>query len=265
MANVVIIQKLQTETTGTGLSTTRKKTADGEDELLVFPLLEDVTFDYSSEIGSMLDNIPGLSTITNIMSMINSFTALGGSTSSGNLSMEQLMDGPRWKKTNPVKFPVKILLYTKTDVYKDVWLQAKEFIEMSILKKVKESGGNSYYITPGLNLNDLDAANNSAKKDVKGLKGNYISIEIPGMVYLPMAFIEKVTPVFSKEVCKSNNPKFGATGKNFPIWCELELSVTGVYPATSEFLDMVADDSERPAGLQKPASGKATATAKVGK
>lgn len=269
MANIVIIQKLNSEVTktktGSAISTTKQK--DGE---YVYPLLEDVTFDYSSEIGSMLDNIPGFSTITNIMSMMNSFAATGGSATEGNLSMEQLMEGPRWKKTNPVKFPIKILLYTKTDVYEDVWLPAKEFISMSILTKIKD-GKKGYYITPGLNLNDLDAANKSKDKGPGGLKGNYISVEIPGMVYLPMAFIEKVTPAFSKEVCvsNSNNPP-SIRGKKFPIWCELELNITGVYPATSEFLDMVADDTERPEGLRPTVtSGKAisstASSASIGK
>lgn len=238
MANVIIINKLQSKMTSRGKGNNAKTTVDNINAgTFVYPLTEDVTFDYQSEIGGMLDGVPGLSKLTDLMSTVNSITATGGRTSKGNIAMEQFMSGPRWKSTNPVKFPVKILLYTQDDAYKDVWLRAKNLISMSILTYDRDS---KTYITPGLNINDIKGAD-PKKKGPERLTGNYISVEIPGMLYLPMAFIEKVTPNFSKEVCWSHEIK-----KNFPIWCEVELNITGVYPATTEFLDMVTDDSFRP-------------------
>jgi len=232
MANKIILTTSQrgeiTEGKNKGDYTTM-----GDTVTYVFPILEDFSIDYISNFEGMLTGIPGLGKIVQIMEMMQSLGKAGGGITKGMLQTEQFLEAPRWRSTEPPKFIVKILLYTKTDVYKDVWKPAKELISLSILQKLPDGT----YVTPGLNLNSLSVAGKGAQApEEKALKtrGQFVSVSIPGIIYLPMAYIEKVTPNFSKEVAYST-----FFMGNFPIWAEIELSITGVFPATSEFLDMV--------------------------
>lgn len=242
MANKIILTLSTTESTktGTGKDATVSTTTVGNSKTYIYPILEDFQVEYQSDFDNMLDGLPGLTKIIDIMNTLSAVLSLGGTTTPGKLSMDQLLNSPRWKQTHPPKFVVKILLYTKTDVYKDVWLPAKELITLSILKKID----NKNYATPGMNLNALSTA--ASKEDVSTTKtrGQFVSVTIPGIIYLPMAFVDKVSPTFSKEVAYSSLYQ-----QNFPLWAEIELSITGCYPANSELLDLVTDARGKTGGV----------------
>ena len=59
--------------------------------------------------------------------------------------------------------------------------------------------------------------------------GRFVSVEIPGVIYLEKAIIESVRPTISKEVTESG----------FPLWMLLEITFEGMYPANTGDLDNV--------------------------
>lgn len=53
-----------------------------------------------------------------------------------------------------------------------------------------------------------------------------VSLKIPGVIDLPIAFVTKATPIFSKELTK----------KDYPLWGQLNLEIRSIEPADANML-----------------------------
>lgn len=236
MATSVYIQIL------TGLDETRTGTGAGialkNEGLIVTTLLDDATVEYKTEFSSYSELLPQISDLLNLGTTIMAST--GGSVSGGWLGITNLFDMPRWKKTEPVRIQLKLGFYTKTEAYEDVWRPTKQIINQTILTR----DGNQYNV-PGLSLTtmkDFSTSNafSSGQKQQFSKKSKLISLEIPGIIYLPIAIVESAVPTYSK-----NNSLYG-----YPIWATLDMTAISCFPATSEFLDAV-ESSKAPYSTQE--------------
>lgn len=185
-----------------------------------FPLLEDVTPEIISEFGSFSDVVPKFADILDFATIASA--GITGGAPESVLSTKNLFDVPRWKKTNPIKLVAKLVFYTKKDPEGDVFLPMKKIIAHSILSY----NGDGTYSVPGISLASVKAFQ---KDGESGFSKNskLVSIGIPGVIHLQVAIIERAIPTFSKEITESG----------FPLWGQLDLTVTGVFPANTKNFD----------------------------
>ena len=203
----------------------------GKDQLLEFPLLDDVVLEAGTEWTSFTED---LGDVADIVTTIGKISTASGGGDEFTLGVLNIFDAKRWKKTLPFRFSVRIPLYTKTDPKKDVFDVYKALLGYTILYKAGEGD----YRLPGINLSNVDkylAAEKKEKGSGRSLKdtflekGRFVSVEIPGVIYLENALIESVRPTISKEVTESR----------YPLWMSLDITFEGLFPANSGDLDMV--------------------------
>jgi hypothetical protein len=191
----------------------------------IFTLLENVSTENITDYFSIGEVMPEINFLISAGAKL--FGATEGTISQGLLDLKNIMDAPMWAGTKPITINLKLGLFTETDAELDVWRPAIDLIGMSILTK-NPSGS---YSAPGLNLITYSAFKNK-KKTESELEGNFlgaklISIDIPGIIYLPVAMVMKVTPTYSKQI----------TTTGFPLWVDLDCQFTGTTPATTEFYE----------------------------
>ena len=201
----------------------------GKDQLLEFPLLDDVVLEAGTEWSSFTED---LGDVADIVRDIGSISTASGSAGEFTLGVLNIFDAKRWKKTLPFRFSVRIPLYTKTDPKKDVFDIYKALLGYTILYKVDTVGEKGYKL-PGINLANVDKYVKTSKADRRTSdlisSGRFVSVEIPGVIYLENALIESVRPTISKEVTESR----------YPLWMSLEITFEGLFPANTGALDMV--------------------------
>ena len=59
------------------------------------------------------------------------------------------------------------------------------------------------------------------------LTKRYISVFIPGIIYIPYGFLETVRPTFSRQITESG----------FPLWGEADITIHSMFPASQEMFD----------------------------
>ena len=198
-----------------------------------FPLLDDVVLEAGSEWSSFTEDLGWVGEAVTTVVKIN---ALYGNVSEFNIGVQNVMEASRWKKTNPFRFSVRIPLYTKTDPRTDVYDKYKALMGYTILKKNLNSAS---YKVPGINLANIANYINSKETDKTKLLldgGRFVSVDIPGVVYLERALIESIRPTISKEVTESG----------YPLWMLLEITFVSLFPANTEMLDMVKGRTSPP-------------------
>lgn len=226
-----------------------------------FLLQEGFTIDAKSEFSSFGELLPG--GITNLVNLAISYSSTGNTVGSGTVYMSNVMDLKRWTKTNPASINCTLKFYTKEDVVTDVWLPMNFFLSLGILSRIEEtskSGKKSgSFVTPAPSLGscgqisralkgDLDkkvtSSNKLALKDLlqnkseagfglkfSEIKSKILSVLIPGVIYLPYCFVEEATPTYSNQVVIADN------GKEYPLWGEIQLRLSGIYSAIDDMLD----------------------------
>lgn len=201
----------------------------GEDSLVV-PLNDDVLIDLQSEFQSVGDMIP--SDLSNIISLIRKGQ---GASQSISPELEKLLNIPFWTKTNPLRLNIPLLFYLKDDVIKDVFEPAMGLASTSIINII-----NGKWQTPGISIKDaVDLKSNAntattANKlsDIRTNRSSIIiSLEIPGMIYLPYAIVYNAKPSFSKDVVRSF-----IDNQYYPIYARVDLEVRSLYPANTNML-----------------------------
>jgi hypothetical protein len=190
-----------------------------------FTLLDMVQIENISEYFSLSTVCPELSRLVTIAGKASA--GITGGIGGGLLDFTNIMDAPIWQNTKPLSIVLKLGLFTETDAYKDVWKPSIDLIGMSILTKQP----NGQYLAPGLNLNNLKDFMGGAKKKADAeeqfMGAKLVSIDIPGVVYIPVAVVNRVTPTYSKQI----------TDQGYPLWVDLDCQFTGTIPATTEFYE----------------------------
>ena len=221
-----------------------------------FLLQEGFTIDAKSEFSTFGELLPG--GITNLINIAIAGTSTGKQVGAGTVYMSNVMDLKRWMKTNPGSINCTLKFYTKEDVVKDVWLPMNFFLSLGILSRSGKTKG--AFVTPAPSLGSCgkisralkgdasttatpkekkplsDFLSSSAKQagfglDFSGIQSKILSALIPGVIYLPYCFVEEVTPTYSNQVVVANN------GKEYPLWGEIQLRLSGIYSAIDDMLD----------------------------
>lgn len=197
----------------------------------IFPLLEDPVIELASSFTSMADLIPG--SIMNLINLMDKFSRSGGTAGTWTTDVKQL---PLWERTEPLKLTTKLLFYTKTDPEADVWQPMQDIAKNPILR-ITPGGG---YKTPGISFATYGKVKKAAKQKSQNrtssisaagkpldLGINYVSLEIPGIVYLPVALVTSAKPTYSKEITESA----------YPLWGSLDVEIRSILPANNKMLE----------------------------
>lgn len=237
-------------------------------EPLSFLLQEGFTIDAKSEYGSFSELIPGgFGDLINFA--INASSVSADKKGAGIVYMSNVLDLKRWTKTNPASINATIKFYTKEDVVTDVWLPMNFFMGLGILSRAKvntitdkktgavtKTGGG--FISPGASLNSCgliskelsgntnDKGTGGTKKSLKDATGEglnfetirskIVSVWIPGVIYMPYAFIEACTPTYSPHIVRDERTK-----QDYPLWGECQLTISGLTSA----IDDIFNDSNK--------------------
>jgi hypothetical protein len=192
------------------------------------PLLDDILLEVQSQFSSFGELIPQVKSILEIAATAqSSLTAQVG----GNvLNLLNKFDIPTWKKTDPLRFQTTLTFYAgKNGAYEDVFLPITDLTNYVMLIKT----GNSYR-TPGINLKNVTKVGQNGNKG-RGVVGStgarLMSVFIPGMVYIPQAFLRAARPTFSKYL----------TTSGYPVWGKLDVQFESLVPAS----DLIWDNVKR--------------------
>jgi len=204
------------------------------------PITEDFQIETATEFSTFGDLCPTISSLVDVGNMLSSS---GGTVGSTGLGLRSILDAPRWTKTNPVKITVDMFFYTKTDPLTDVLDPMTLLIGSHILR----TGDKKQVLVPGLNAKNVRSIDQEIK-DIKDKGGEEItdqqkkemqkiidqqqdsifSVVIPGVIYLPAAFVFSVSPTYSKHV----------TENGYPLWASANVQIQSLVPAFIEFFKM---------------------------
>ena len=188
-------------------------------------LVDDPIIEMNSNFSSIGEMIP--SKLMDVLKLSKTFSKLGGVASAG---LETLIDLPIWEKTDPIKLNLQLFFYTKTDAEKDVFEPVYTLCSQSILQ-VKSKG---VYSIPGISmstwskLKDKNSTNVDEEKVAENLDetSTIISLQIPGIIYLPACIVYNAKPTFSKN----------RTVSGYPVWGKVDLEIRSIYPANDEMI-----------------------------
>jgi len=196
-------------------------------KVLELPLLDDVKIDVKSQFTSFGEMLPQIGQIFGLISNVES--SLSGGISEGLLNLKNNFDIPKWNKTDPLIINLQLGFFTKTDSYYDVVKPMQELIKMTILSK--DPNDDTRFIVPGISLSTMSDFNEQQKNNEKGnnsqIRAKICAIEIPGIIYLPLAFLEQAQPTYSKQITESGNP----------LWGTLDCQFVSVSPATTDMFE----------------------------
>lgn len=202
--------------------------------LLTHPMLDDFMIEAQTEFTSYADLAPTISSLTDLANTFS--TGSGGTVTKGGFELRQVLDMQRWTKTSPVRITTQLLFYTKTDAEKDVVDQVNQLWGLHLPKFV-----NKQIRVPGMNAQNANKIEEAYKtltkedketfdethgkdfaKKTKGLQYNSLfAVIIPGVVYIPYAFLNNCRPTYSKQTTK----------RGFPLWATVEVEIQGISAA----------------------------------
>jgi len=230
MPNKIFIRPLfqseETKKTSSGLNGKPKGTSTAEnknqvavqgDDVMIFPLTEDIAFVTESELQSWSDMVPGLDLLNTLQAAV---VGMSGSVSGGVLDLQNLIDAPRWSKTSPIQFTVSLGFYLIDDPYENIYKPVKKLIGLTILSKTKSGR----IVPPGIFLPAMAALKDKASPTNLQNTAKLVSVKIPRIISMPVAMLKSASVLFSKHV----------TEKGHPLWATLEVTIVGLRPAFEE-------------------------------
>jgi hypothetical protein len=207
---------------------------------------EDINVQAISQFSRISDLIPGMNELVNLIT--TSGGAINNQVSSAMGWVKNALDVPIWNKTEPVKLALDLNFFVQTSGYGDVWRPTMLLQSMCVLSKKR----NGTLATPGFSLRSIGKMRESVKEsDVKKLQENaakadsmsrdlslveksfpsdypvsskLCSIYVPGIVYIPIALIESIQVLWSKQL----------TDKGYPIWSKVNCQFTGASASVFE-------------------------------
>ena len=212
-----------------------------ESATMTYPITEDFQIETSTEFSSFGDLCPTISSLVDVGNMLTT-TGNGVVTDTG-LNLRSILDAPRWTKTNPVKITVDMFFYTKEKAKEDV----VDAINILIGSHVLSQDDKGKTRVPGINASNVKSidemqaeitanggeALSKTEKDnintqLQKQKNSMFSVLIPGVVFLPYAFIFSISPTYSKHV----------TENGYPLWASANVQIQSVMPAFVEYFKM---------------------------
>ena len=200
------------------------------DKITECPLTDDITLEVQTNFGSFSEDVPQIANFLQIGSKLQGSTT--GAVSETAMKAKNLFQVKRWESTEPARLVVKLVFYTKTSAYNDVWKPIKDLTAYTMISK-KEG----VYQVPGLDIRTAQAVNDDGSETTESTianKGKLVVVNIPGVLRLLPAMVERATPTFSRQVVRDS--MFGSTD-GWPLWGTLDISFMGVFPATDDIFD----------------------------
>lgn len=211
---------------------------------IVCPIMEDFQIETVTEFSNFAELCPPISSLLDLANMYT--TASSGNVSTTGFNLRSLLDAPRWQKTNPAKITTDMFFYTKTDPVTDVLIPLNSLIGAHLPRIV-----NKKIMVPGLNATNVKEINNvianamnspegklAAEELGEGKKGTselrkllesqysaLFSVLIPGVIFIPLAFISAIAPTYSKHV----------TEAGYPLWASANVQIQSLTPALAEY------------------------------
>ena len=207
---------------------------------------EDINVQAMSQFSRISDLVPGMNELVNMITTAKG--AINSEISSAMGWVKNALDAPIWNKTEPVKLALDLNFFVQTSGYGDVWRPTMLLQSMCVLSKKR----NGALATPGFNQRTIGKLEESVKEsDVKKLQKNaaeadsksrdlslveksfpsdypvlskLCSIYVPGIVYIPIAFIESIQVLWSKQL----------TDRGYPIWSKVNCQFTGASASVFE-------------------------------
>jgi hypothetical protein len=195
-----------------------------EKRVISIPLLDDVLIEVQSQFSSFGEMVPQVQSVLQLATSVQS--NITGQVAGSLLHLLNKFDIATWKKTDPLRFQTTLTFYAgQNGAYEDVFRPMTDITNYVMLTKT----GNSYR-TPGVNLKTI------AKSGVSASAGaRLVSVFIPGMVYVPQAFIRSARPTFSKYI----------TTAGFPVWGKIDVQFESLIPASDLIWDNVRKYTDR--------------------
>jgi len=200
-----------------------------EKETIECSLTQDINIQAQSEFTRFGEVIPSfMSSVLDTMKVISS---ANGSIGTSLADLINKLDAPFWSGTPPVKVTTQLAFFTKTDSYKDVVKPTVDIVGLTILTRDPKT---NKFIIPGINLKNLSKFSSDARENLSS-DSKLISMEIPGIVYLPICLIESAVPTFSNEITESS----------YPLWSIIDITFMGVTPANIDMFDSAKESQRR--------------------
>jgi hypothetical protein len=198
---------------------------DKEYAELVAPLLEDVLIEMQTKY-QRASEIIGSTFETIVTRFATAGTATQGTISRGMVDLLNAFSVPLYSGTEPVKLNLRLAFFTETDPKADVVDKVRVLTSFAIPSQNSKGS----FDVPGVNLSTFRSVINAQKgssPDMSALdNAKFISLKIPGIIFIPLGIILSVRPTFSRQMV------LGKTGsKTYPLWCTVEVEIEGLYPA----------------------------------
>lgn len=223
----------------------------------VFPLHQDIQLELTTNSQDLRAFFPNL--LTQILNFVKK---AGDFVGESNPYLESAMGTPIYDKTDPLKLNLELLFYTKTNPLYDVILPIFDLCSSPLPIRMDDV----YMLNPFVNvlnitksLNALFKASASravgkltqaekraessavgnilgwAKEKTGKAEGSFktskdvirsVDVLIPGVIFVPNAFIMRAVPIFSKET----------TVSGYPLWGRVNLEIRSLIPADANML-----------------------------
>lgn len=211
-------------------------TAKEEAEILTHPILDDFMIEAATEFTSYADLAPTISSLTDL---VNTFTVGSNNTvSQGGFNLRQVLDMQRWQRTNPVRITMQLLFYTKDNAKENVVDPINQLWGLHLPKIVNNqikvpgmSASNAHLIEEAFKSNKasekdkellIETHGKDYAKEIKDKQYNSLfSVIIPGVVFIPFAFLYNMRPTYSKHT----------TINGYPLWATAEVEIQGISAA----------------------------------
>lgn len=226
----------------------------------VFPLHQDIQLELTTNSQDLRAFFPNL--LTQILDFIKK---AGDFVGESNPYLESAMGTPIYDKTDPLKLNLELLFYTKTNPLYDVILPIFDLCSSPLPIRMNDvymlnPFVNVLNITKSLNAlfkatasrargkgltkaekkaesgaidNILGWAKEKTGKAVGSFKTSKdkdvirsVDVLIPGVIFVPNAFIMRAVPIFSKET----------TVSGYPLWGRVNLEIRSLTPADANML-----------------------------
>lgn len=213
---------------------TKKPEGLGAPDLLVVEIEEDIDLNIKNSFGTGEDFLPR--SAKGILDLAKSVQGLSGSRG-GVTSILNTFDMPVWTETEGFKVKLSATFYTDDNPLFNVIVPTYGIISICSLSPVFDKDTNRLVgiAVPGVNFGNLGIALDKAtdkdretaaqenRNKVNDPNVKLISLNIPGVIYLPSAYIPELRVTFSNQM----------TEYNIPLWTKLEMEVNGFRPANT--------------------------------
>jgi len=187
----------------------------GQKRTLAIPILEDFDIEAQTEFASFGDMLPAIQELTNILSVVDT---IDGTMGRGTTTVQNMLSAQRYVKTNPIKIALTMHFYTKTDALTDVILPLNLLLSLHLPWKTTKG-----IALPGINAKNMgsvisNSSNGEATSSTgKTLTGHaeFISLLIPGVVYVDSAMLYDIKPTYSRQVTKNGYPLWATAAVQF--------------------------------------------------